>query len=157
MWSCVCESCSSSAFINLIWSISISSCFISSSVRLTSVFSRSLIIFVTSERLSLMKRMSSEKILSLSSTAVCAECCRSHIIIISYCTHSLLWDWKSPSITDRRRVLAEFETSSYSSSQNSPCKSLQPLSDPKVFSFSPWFASCIFSVYHPSVSMGQSK
>ncbi len=91
MWSCVCESCSSSAFMNLIWPISISSCFMSPSVRLTTVFSRSLIICVISVHLLLMKRMSSVKILSLSSTAVCAERCRTNITISSYCcSHSLL-------------------------------------------------------------------
>ncbi len=49
------------------------------------VFSRSLIICVISEHLFSMDWMSSVKILSLSSTAVCAERCRTHIIISSYC------------------------------------------------------------------------
>ncbi len=75
MWSSVCESCSSSVFLFLRSSISCSSRFSCSSARLTSAFSWSLISCVTSERLLSMERIRSVKILSLSSTAACAECC----------------------------------------------------------------------------------
>ncbi len=75
MWSSVCESCSSSAFLLLRSSISCSSRFSCSSARLTSAFSWSLISCVTSERLLSMEWIRSVKILILSSTAACAERC----------------------------------------------------------------------------------
>ena len=74
-WSCVCERFFSSASLLLRSSISCFSRSSRSSARLTAVFSWSLICCVASERLLSMERMSSVKILSLSSTAVCAERC----------------------------------------------------------------------------------
>ena len=69
MWSSVCESCSSSASLLLSSAISCSSRSRSPSARLTSAFSWSLISSFTSEHLLSMERISSVKILSLSSTA----------------------------------------------------------------------------------------
>ncbi len=78
MWSCVCDRCSSSASLFLRSLISCSSRSSCPSARLTACFSWSLISRISSERSLSMERMSSVKMLSVSSTAVCAERCYTH-------------------------------------------------------------------------------
>jgi len=116
MWSCVCESCSSSASLLL---RSLISCSSRPSAPLTAVFSWSLISLVASERLLSMERMSSVKILSLSSTAVCAERCYTHITITQWASVSPDWD-----------------VSNFSCSPDSPYETPQPLSAAEDLSLS---------------------
>ncbi len=121
MWSCVCESCSSSAFLLLRSLISCSSRFSRPSSRLTACFSWSLISRISSERILSMERMSSVKILSLSSTAVCAERC------LDTQWFRLQWVWT--------------ETETNFSSPDSPYKTSPSLSASEDLSLSAGFSA----------------
>lgn len=142
MWSSVCKSCSSSAFLLIRSSISCCSRNKSRSARLTAASSWALINCITWERLLSMVRMSWVKILSVSSTAACAECCQTHITISTYCCltqperHSeLQWEWMS----------------------NSPFETSQRLSAPEADSVSPEFPAGTFFVFLPKASVGKWK
>ncbi len=137
MWSCVCESCSSSASLLLRSLISCSSRSSRSSARLTACFSWSLISRISSEWLLSMERMSSVKILSLSSTAVCAERC------LDTQWFRLQWVW------------TETETS-FSSSPDSPSETPPSLSASENLSLSAGFSAGTSSASPSADSAGQS-